>query len=89
MTDAAHFAMTGIFGRCDAVGIRAWRRLPARRGRLIVQRFMGSDLIVGVTERVEGALLRVQVGAGGFGRAGFEGAMHAFMGTRFLAGARA
>lgn len=58
-----------------------------RRG-LVVQRFMGPDLIVGVLEGVEGALLRVEICGRRFGRAGFEGAMHPFMRAILLVGAR-
>ena len=49
---------------------------------------MRPNVVIGVLERIEGPLLRVEIGGDGFGRAGFERPMHAFMRAVFLRMAR-
>ena len=55
---------------------------------MVVQGFMGSNVVVGVAKVIEHALLGVEVGGGWFGGPGFEGFVHAFVGAVLLRLAR-
>ncbi len=51
---------------------------------MVVKGFMGSNVVVGVAKVIERPLLDVEVGGGWFGRTGFEGFVHAFVGAILL-----
>ncbi len=51
---------------------------------MVVKGFMGSNVVVGVAKIIERPLLNVEVGGGWFGRTGFEGFVHAFVGAILL-----
>lgn len=65
-----------------------WQRsrggVPARGGRLVIERLVGPHLVVGLYERVERPLLQFRVGRGGLDDFRFQDAMHALVRAVFL-----
>ena len=82
--DATDLEVIRVGRRGDASGTGASRRVPARRGRVFVERPVRSHVVVGVHERIEQALLDFGVGRRGFGGLGFEHSMRAFLCTMLL-----
>ena len=78
-THATELKVSGVLGWGDACGIGARGRRPLRRGRLVVQRFVRPDLVIGLSKEIEDALLPIQIGAGRFGCSRFERFVQAFV----------
>ena len=72
VADAAQFDVSRVARRGDARRVSASRRLPTGGGRLVAERFVRPDVIVGATKVVEDTLLQVEVGSGRPGRRCFS-----------------
>jgi len=79
VADATQFDVSRVARRGDARRVSAARRLPAGCRRLVAERFVRPDVIVGATKVVEDALLQVEVGSRRPWQTLLERAVHAFV----------
>jgi hypothetical protein len=84
VADAPDFDMAWIFGWSDSLGVRAIRGFPSRSGSLIVESLVRSNLVVGLSEALEHALLDAEVGPRRFGGFGFESFVQSLMSAILL-----
>src|SRR3989304_4832376 len=64
VADTAHLEVARIFRRGDAFGIRTRGRGPAGRWRLVIERFVGPQLILRPLKRVEHPLCEMAIRCG-------------------------
>ena len=84
VADAPDLDVTRVVRRRDAVGVGARGRRPARGGRLVVESFVRSYVVVGLAEGIEDALLEIEVGRRRLRDLGLQRLVHAFVSAVLL-----
>lgn len=84
VADATDFDVSWIFRWGDSFGVCTSGGFPSRIRSFIVESLMRSNLVVGISEALEHALLGAEVGARRFGGVGFESFVQSLMSAILL-----
>src|SRR3990172_4644346 len=87
IADAPEFKVAGILWWGDALGIGTWGGGPTRGRGLVLDGLVGAQLIVGLLEGIEDALLEIEVRGCGPSGAGLKGLVQALVDPVFLGAA--
>ena len=85
-TDESDFEVSGVFQGRERLWERPGRGLVDGTGRLLIQGFVRTVVVVLMTKPIEADLLRLEIAAGGTRRLRLEGAVHALMAPVLLRG---
>ena len=85
-TDESDFEVSGVFQGRKRPWERPGRGLVDGTGRLLIQGFVRTVVVVLMTKPIEADLLRLEIAAGGTRRLRLEGAVHALMAPVLLRG---